>query len=365
MNSSRLSISRTLYQLCVPWGRKKKRNGPGEIHTYELRLCLQSLLSLEIPDRVERGRESDLGSNGFTQQLPFYILLPKSPITEQGLYPNIIFLPSWICRKMTQCWAKWGFLAFPHASESFYSDMLILQVIWSAPGNINNIYSKSCTLSVMCKRPAFPIATWKWEIQMGPFRLSCSETIRQCQLHALASPVLQELESDGGGVASWFRHFLHSNEEQVWGRAWAQWGLESWQSPAALWGNREIVAEGGETRRLWAKNSLSIGNVDCTCCEIVLKCVYSTNFSQTSLSCKVVSSLCMYNACVCHNSQFGTSARPSRQKELWILRMWRGTPQVHPVGTVPRGRGRVCREGFVLCHTTSWAKVENWQRSHL
>lgn len=35
---------------------------------------------------------------------------------------------------------------------------------------------------------------------MGPFRLSCSETIRQCQLRALASPFLQELESDGGGM---------------------------------------------------------------------------------------------------------------------------------------------------------------------
>lgn len=152
------------------------------------------------PQRVDRGRKLDLGSNGFMQQLPFYVLFPKSPITEQGLYPNLIFfLPSWICRKMTQCWGEWGFLAFPHASESFYSDMLILQVIWSAQGNINNIYSKSCTLSVMCKRPTFPIATWKWEIQMGPFRLSCSATIRQCQLRALASPVLQELESDGGG----------------------------------------------------------------------------------------------------------------------------------------------------------------------
>ena len=140
----------------------------------------------------------------------------KSPITEQGLYTNIFFFfffPSWICRKMTQCWGEWGFLAFPHASESFYSDMLILQVIWSAPGNINNIYSEPCTLSVMRKRPAFPIATWKWEIQMGPFRLPCSETIRQCQLHALASLFLQELESDGGGMDGCFSTSYTANKE--------------------------------------------------------------------------------------------------------------------------------------------------------
>lgn len=166
------------------------------------------------PSKSGQRKRIRSGSNGFMQQLPFYILFPKSPITEQGLYPNIIFLPSWICQKMTQCWGEWGFLAFPHASESFYSDMLILQVIWSALGSINNIYSKSYTLSVTCKRPAFPIATWKWEIQMGPFRHSCSETIRQCQLRALASPVLQELESDGGGMTSLFQHFPHSRRSR-------------------------------------------------------------------------------------------------------------------------------------------------------
>lgn len=41
------------------------------------RLCLQSLPGLEIPERVDRKRELDLGSNGFMQQLPFYILLPN------------------------------------------------------------------------------------------------------------------------------------------------------------------------------------------------------------------------------------------------------------------------------------------------
>lgn len=181
-------------------------------------LCLQSLSGLEISERVDRGRESELGFNGFVPQLPFYVLLPNKvsynragTIYQHNYY--YFFLPSWICRKMTQCWGEWGFLAFPHASESFYSDMLILQVIWSAPGNINNIYSESCTLSVMRKRPAFPIATWKWEIQMGSFRLPCSETIRQCQLHALASLFLQELESDGGGMDGCFSTSFTANKE--------------------------------------------------------------------------------------------------------------------------------------------------------
>lgn len=40
--------------------------------------------------------------------------------------------------------------------------------------------------------------------------------------------------------------------------------------PMVVHVNREIVAEKGETSRLWAKNSLFIGKVDCTWCEIVL-----------------------------------------------------------------------------------------------
>lgn len=212
-------------------------------------VCRASLV-WRPPQRVDRGWKSDLGFNGFRQQLPFsYVLFPKSPITEQGLYPNIIFLPTWICRKMTQCWGEWGFLAFPHASESFYSDMLILQVIWSAQGNINNIYSKSCTLSVMCKRPAFPIATWKWEIQMGPFRLSRWETIRQCQLGALASPVFQELEPEGEGGPGCFS-VSHLAKWAELGSCLSLVGATAMAKPMILYLNRATVAEEGETGRL-------------------------------------------------------------------------------------------------------------------
>ena len=47
-------------------------------------------------------------------------------------------------------------------------------------------------------------------------------------------------------------------------------GATAMAKPTALCVNRVIVAEEGETRRLWAKNSLSIGKVDFTWCEIVL-----------------------------------------------------------------------------------------------
>lgn len=142
-----------------------------------------SLLRIQATLKENRKQESRI--EWFPVAIEFfYILLPnKASCSKAGVISQAMFFkPSWICWKMTSCWGKSGFLTFPHASESLYSDMLILQVIWSAPGNINNFYSKSCTLFVMCKRPAFPIATWKWEIQMEPFWLPNSETIRQCQL---------------------------------------------------------------------------------------------------------------------------------------------------------------------------------------
>lgn len=256
-------------------------------------VCKASLV-WRPPQRVDRGWKLDLGSNGFRQQLPFYVLFPKSPITEQGLYPNIIFLPSWICRKMTQCWGEWGFLAFPHASESFYSDMLILHVIWSAQGNINNIYSKSCTLSVMCNWPAFPIATWKWEIQMGPFRLSCWETIRQCQLGALASPVFQELEPDGGGPASLFQCFPHSKRSGVGVMPEPGGGYSNGKAHGTVYeqGNCGRGRGGWEIERLQTKNSLSIGKMDYI--YLVWNCPVNAFIQPTLLLSKVISTLCTY-----------------------------------------------------------------------
>lgn len=104
-----------------------------------------------------------------------------------------------------------GFLAFPHASESFYSWYINpSEAIWY-PGNINNIYSRSC-LYPSCANGLLPIATPS-EDSNRIIQTSCSETIRQCQLHALASLFLQELESDGGREDGWlFQHFLHSQQ---------------------------------------------------------------------------------------------------------------------------------------------------------
>lgn len=47
-------------------------------------------------------------------------------------------------------------------------------------------------------------------------------------------------------------------------------GATATAKPTVLCVNRVVVAEEGETRRPWAKNSLSIGKVDFTWCEIVL-----------------------------------------------------------------------------------------------
>lgn len=86
------------------------------------RLCLQSLPGLEILERVDRKRELDLGSNGFMQQLPFYILLPNKVSCNRAgtTAQHNFFCQVESVKKMTQCWGEWGFLAFPHAAESFF-----------------------------------------------------------------------------------------------------------------------------------------------------------------------------------------------------------------------------------------------------
>lgn len=74
-------------------------------------VCKASLV-WRRPPRVDRGRKLDLGSNGFMQQLPFYILFPKSPITEQGLYPNLIFFAKLNLSKNDSVLRRVGFSGF-------------------------------------------------------------------------------------------------------------------------------------------------------------------------------------------------------------------------------------------------------------
>lgn len=56
--------------------RKRKETGWEKTYFWA-QLCLQSRSGLEVSERVDRGRESELGFNGFVPQLPFYILLPN------------------------------------------------------------------------------------------------------------------------------------------------------------------------------------------------------------------------------------------------------------------------------------------------
>ena len=60
---------------------------------------------LEIPERVDIKRELDLGSNGFMQRLPFYILLPNKVSCNRAgtTVQHNFFCQVESVKKMTQC----------------------------------------------------------------------------------------------------------------------------------------------------------------------------------------------------------------------------------------------------------------------
>lgn len=145
---------------------------------------------------------------------------------------------------------RFSWFAWP--MQVFCADPLIVLSVCSASDKLN-ISSKSCPPLVLCKWPAFPLATGRGEIERwDPFPDGASKVPKVLQsarvwLSSFSFTLQHSLRARMGAGCRLLSAFTQGN------RKWeAVWRLQQWQSTH----HRETVSEKERAREAWSPQCL-------------------------------------------------------------------------------------------------------------